>query len=378
MTIDFNPYEGIDWASVVRVNAITHEHIFDRNKLQKAYNRGIRWFACINYQPAVPSYPLSSWNRTYPDYTSTEDSTLTDYVYSGSIPTILDGNGNDIQTDTLPQVPNAEHPCFANFAGNHFNVLGSTFPDAGWGKFGGPSFRLSHPLYSLLNVANLFGNQEYQPFKKVFGTINHLSLFSEASKAIELGKGIFKAMEVFNNGYNDATNETFMRNYDNLLLAGFRIYPVSVVDWQDYVPEGETDWEDKGCNVLLVPSSYDTLPANDFQASGVYSKAEAGLDAYIDGRYYCSGFGRHSITNFDAEGGNISISFDSAPQSIFVVVDGVRKQLTTGSVVSFNVPDGSSYARFEARWADKDFIYTVPVFYKKEDNTTKKWFILQH
>lgn len=61
-----NPYSGINFSTVKKVIGISHEHIFNTERLQNAYNRGIRWFACVNYTPAVPAAPsLASWSGTY-------------------------------------------------------------------------------------------------------------------------------------------------------------------------------------------------------------------------------------------------------------------------------------------------------------------------
>lgn len=61
-----NPYSGIDFATAKKVVGISHEHIYSTQRLKNAYNRGIRWFACVNYTPAVPAAPsLSGWSGTY-------------------------------------------------------------------------------------------------------------------------------------------------------------------------------------------------------------------------------------------------------------------------------------------------------------------------
>ena len=57
--IIINPYERIDFHTATRVKAISHEHIFKKSQVKYAYDRGIRYFACVNYLPACPSYPLS-------------------------------------------------------------------------------------------------------------------------------------------------------------------------------------------------------------------------------------------------------------------------------------------------------------------------------
>lgn len=67
-----NQYSGVDFATVSKVPSISHEHIFTADmgnfNVKNAYDRGIRHFCCINYTPAVTSYPLSGWNRVFRDY----------------------------------------------------------------------------------------------------------------------------------------------------------------------------------------------------------------------------------------------------------------------------------------------------------------------
>ena len=60
-----NPYQGIDFSNAKRVVGITHEHIYSTARLKAAYNRGVRWFACVNYTPAVPAVPLTQWSGNY-------------------------------------------------------------------------------------------------------------------------------------------------------------------------------------------------------------------------------------------------------------------------------------------------------------------------
>ena len=62
-----NPYDGIDFQTASRVKAITHEHIFRQSQVKYAYDRGLQYFACVNYFPACPSYPLSGWRYEYED-----------------------------------------------------------------------------------------------------------------------------------------------------------------------------------------------------------------------------------------------------------------------------------------------------------------------
>ena len=114
-----NPYNGIDFHTASRVKAISHEHISRKSQLKIAYDRGIRYFACVNYLPACPSYPLSNWSYEYEDYVSPSNLALTSLTYSGSIPSFVDKNGIEVNTDDLVQLPNAEHLFYSNTFGSH-------------------------------------------------------------------------------------------------------------------------------------------------------------------------------------------------------------------------------------------------------------------
>lgn len=380
MKAEFNPYSGIDWSSVRRVNAISHEHIFRQDQLQNAYDRGIRFFACVNYRPSMPSYPLADWDLLYRDYTSLEDLTIEEKEYSGAIPTISDGAVN---TDDLPQVPNAEHPQFTDWRGQHFNMLGSLFPDPGNGTFGTPSWRAEHPFFSMMDVYSLFTASGIVPFGKLFGTINHCRTIQAAETAIHYGNGLFYGFEVFNQGYTREVRAEFVKTYDALLKKGYRLFPLAVVDWQGDVesyglPGQDMDSYvktvdfDRGCNVLLVPSSYDGLPSNGTENT----KASVGLDAYIAGRFYASGLGTHYISDMSEKDGNITISLDTTPSRTSVVVDGVRQNLANRAEMAFVVPEGARYVRFEFEWADHDFIYTCPIWYEPSNSSARKYLVL--
>lgn len=67
-TIINNPYGGVDWLSTPRVKAVSHEHVYNASTLAKMYDRGIRFFASVHYQPACPRYPFSSFSETYEDW----------------------------------------------------------------------------------------------------------------------------------------------------------------------------------------------------------------------------------------------------------------------------------------------------------------------
>ena len=295
-----NPYEGIDFHTASRVKAISHEHIFKKSQVKYAYDRGIRYFACVNYLPACPSYPLSGWSYEYEDYVSPTDLTLTKFTYSGSIPSFVDKDGNEINTDDLVQLPNAEHAFYKNTSGAHFNVLGSLFGECSNGgrKTGEWSteslgtkvskWYLNHPKWDIKDINRQYLDPSKQLFPgKVFGTINHNTSLSAVKKLLNECPGVFKAVEIVNQGSSERRWEAFRDVWDALLKEGRRIWGTSVVDWQVKGPDGKPRLG--ACNVLLI---------EDYESHTNLEKAEMGLDAYISGCYIPSGLANNDVLDF--------------------------------------------------------------------------------
>ncbi len=226
-----NPYANIDFEKAARIKAISHEHIFTEKQLKTAYDRGIRFFACVNYSPACPSYPLSNWSITYQDYVSPKDLTLTSITYSGSIPSFIDKEGNTVYTDELVQLPNAEHAFYAG-VGVHFNILGSLFGECTNGlrrqgewsetslgeKIG--SWYNRHPKWGIDDINNQYLDESNQLFPgKVFGTINHTYDIKSTRNLLDTCPEVFKAIEAYNQGSSASKNEEFRELWDALLLS---------------------------------------------------------------------------------------------------------------------------------------------------------------
>ena len=372
----YNPYEGIDFSEVTKVNAITHEHIFTKEKLKSAYDRGIRWFAAVNYQPAVPPYPFSKWSGEYLDYLDdSNDNYETGYTSkgaTGSIVSFVDSAGETIITDSLPQIPNAEHPTFSwNKRQDskeklpHFNVLGSLWGEAGHGQGQSRMSKIwGHPLWDINDIDEMFTSQLLFD-GKVFGTINHCSNTSEIKRMLDFCPNIFKAVEVFNQYFSTSINRSFRDAYDSILRQGYRVWLTSVVDWQGAIcRRGNEEKEcsfDRGCNVLLI-NNYNNLTANE--------KSEAGLDAYIAGRYYASGLGRHQIQGITAQDGAVELTVDGTPSSISAITSN-RVILGTGNSIHVDINSGETFIRFEVFYYDEakndmDFIFTNPIFIEND------------
>src|SRR5690554_6553552 len=55
-----NPYTGIDWHSIRKVNSTSHLHITTEEQLRSYYGRcNLRHMPISNYYPSVPYYPIA-------------------------------------------------------------------------------------------------------------------------------------------------------------------------------------------------------------------------------------------------------------------------------------------------------------------------------
>lgn len=368
----YNPYEGVNFSEFEKVNAITHEHIFTKEALKNAYDRGIRWFAAVNYQPAVPPYPFSLWEGNYLDYLDdSNDNFETGYTNKGaygSIVNFVDATGETIITDSLPQVPNAEHPTFSwnkriisRERVPHFNVLGSLWGEAGHGQGELRLLKnLGYPLWDIYDINENF-TSDLLFDGKIFGTINHCNNASEIKRMLDICPGIFKAVEVFNHCSSTSLNRSYREAYDAILRQGYRVWCTAVVDWQGYInSQGNEEIEcffDRGCNVLLI---------DKYKDLAVDEKSEAGLDAYIAGRYYASGLGKHQILDIVAQEGVVELIVDGTPSSISAITS-KRVIVGTGNSISVTIIPGETFIRFEVFYyddakIDMDFIFTNPIF----------------
>lgn len=447
-TLD-NPYERVDFSSVSFVNSISHEHIKTAESLKKAYERGIRHFACVSYNPAVPPYPLSQWSGTFEDINyvdvsyswpnkgisgsdfftsesakraipnnyqlrqkglvigyksisgnyvyekliiepasdteidwlvlcSNPDAWLTipekrlaDYLekvnrtISGGIPSITLDSGEIISTSSIPQIPNAEHPTFVGDNGlyvGHFNILGSTVSESGWSKFAPTSWRMEYAAKRVSSINALFVNTE-----KIFGTINHNYDLKGIKYLIDNCPDVFKAMELFNQGSSKERCQKFRDTYDELLSEGYRLWGTAAVDWQGvregrgYSGQNMDNYKkecnfDRGCNVLLI---------NDWDSLSVSQQSEAGLDAYIEGRYYMSGLGNHHIISLDETDGIVRLTVDGNPSRIRAITANDVISLS-GNSIGIGISKKTKFIRFEVFYYndnnDMDFIFTNPIF----------------
>lgn len=397
-----NPY--IDIRNKVRHTAISHEHIPDQRRLEESINRGVDVLCASHYFPCVPYMPIDGFTREYIDWEFVLDN-------DGNIVYELDDGGN-IKTKTvkgvsykiprlnrvtksysngfqdfekedgtmsdlanLVQLPNCEHAFFSLKDGSvdpslHLNYVGSFWGDAvnapleNLDKYNGDEysltsggFRAIFPLWTLEEeIYNAKSNLMFEG--KCFGTINHpgwssLS-FNKFKEVIETGKGLFKAIEIFNRGDTDSMatyNHTF---YDNLLLRGYKLWALVVKDWGgSSIIHGITYPSNFGSNLLYLDASYESKTVNE--------KAEMALDAYIAGSFAGIGLGTIDIEDVVVSGNTVNVTFNKVPDRIVVDVDGSRREVTPSNSVSASLGMKNKFVRFEA-YKDNDFVYTQPFF----------------
>lgn len=395
----FNPYVGLDFSNTI--NSQTHEHCFTatgNNSLANSFKRGIRVFACSHYQPAIPRFPFSGWSVQYQDYTSVEDLTLTMRTSSGSIPSFA-VDGETINTDTLPQIANAEHPLISGMPG-HFNLLGCLWGEPGHNlgnaNAGGTltpseyaSWKESHALVTRESLKAALEVESNWQFGKAlaFGTINHNYNSTLIKGILDEFPTYFKAMELFNQGYGKHYNQRFRDAYDELLRQGYKIWGTSVVDWQgdwatwNFIDDTDkAEWTakynalpssekaqyadaqayymavgryqiDRGMNVVLMPKNYESLEPQAI--------AREVVKAYNGGRYYMVGIGNHTMTLL-VESGVITFKVSDIADTIKVITASGTTTYNGRDAIQYAPNNTDKYVRFEAEWSDGDFVYSNP------------------
>lgn len=367
--IIINPYEGIDFHTATRVKAISHEHIFKKSQVKYAYDRGIRYFACVNYLPACPSYPLSGWSFEYEDYVSPTDLTLTKFTYSGSIPSFVDKDGNEIDTDDLVQLPNAEHAFYSNTGNMHFNVLGSLFGECTNGNRNGAEWSENslgmkknkwyslHPKWNIRDINKQYLDEVNQLFKgKVFGTINHTSSYQDVTRLLDECPEIFRAIEIVNQGSTEFKWSQYQKLWDRLLREKRRIWGVSAIDWQTEGPDGKPRLG--ACNVLLI---------QDYDGHTTMEQSEMGLDAYIAGCYLPAGLAENDIIDFVVTNTSAKLQVTGVPTQMIVVTNRGKTICEDTNEMEYVYGWKDTYVRFEVWYRDdegnlKDYLFTNPVF----------------
>lgn len=402
-----NPYANAEWDNIQL--AQTHEHCYDEAKLTSSYNRGIRVIACSHYLPSTPRYPMSGWSSPYKDLHTLEEYKAGDHSYVdrtniGSIPTITI-DGNTINTDTIPQIANAERVNVVGYEGNHCNILGLL-----WGSYGHAicdfalthsqsaedkalleSLKMQYTLESIEKFNDLLDDETMWQFgsQYAFGTINHCTVVGKAKALLDGCPSIFRAMELFNQGYSAGWNDNFRTAYDSLLSQGYKIWGTAVVDWQNdwatwnFTTAAEkTEWQakydalssaeqqqygsaeayymqtgrykfDRGANAILLPQSYNLLSVQD--------KAKEVIKAYIGGRYYMVGLGAYGV-RVSVNGNTIAFTLSDYCDHIKVITATGSQTYSGTDTIYHKAKATDIFVRLEATWDDGDFVYTNPLF----------------
>lgn len=392
--------------------------------------RGIDIVCGVNYMPAVPSYPLTGTSsetlHTWRDVVSATNTNLTDkyvtidFAYNEGDAFNIYKNGILVKSvklsydlSSLISLPNAEH-AYAAFDENksimcpsiHINIIGNMWGEPSARKPDGfdertmgsmSDWRPNHILYTWRDIFNnsrenaLFTDSNSNP--KLFGTINHLGwtfandanlTYERIKEVIDLSDGIIKATEIWTNGGDGTLNQLNANKYyyDRLLCDGYRLNCVAVVDWQivdkplneqreshSYLIFNDTVYTERGCNVLLLPTNYESLTKS--------KKEELALDSYIAGEYYASGLGELGITNVVVGNDYVEITFSETCDYIETVIDGETTITHNQNKARAYFSNNTKYARFYAR-TSHDFVYSNPFFnndYGKPPSSLDKEFI---
>ena len=372
MTIE-NPYASLN-ASRLRIKAHSHEHITSQERLESCLNRGIEVLCAVNYQPSAPSVPISGWSATYLDFVSTTDLTIAPRTFTGGFSNFVNNKGQYVDLDSLVQLPNCEK-AYVIGSPLHANFIGSWWADPGISALPGlapgdhPSvFRGPNRLHTWADMFhNIRRNLQFEG--KCFGTINHPEQSLAEIEAYVRGAGdLCKGVEIFSQFFSKSMQEHFRYEiYDMLLMRGYKLWGVSVVDWAGTRdPESGVN-HDRGCNVLLIDPSY--------SSKNLTAKAEMALDAYIDGSFYGSGLGTFDLVSADVNNNIVSVVFSENVDKIVIDIDGRLQTVINTNTASANLIERNTFVRFEAYKGD-DFIYTNPFFVKKKSSGRRKMYAL--
>lgn len=403
-----NPYAAANFEG--QVCAQTHEHCIDKEKIEKSYNRGIRVFACSHYTPSVPRFPFSNFKNAYQDYKSKQavldgDLELVTRYVEGSIPTLETDEGS-VETDNIVQIANAERAFAKGANGQHLNILGLLWGSAGNALCNGEltkseedsQIKYDYSLESFEQFNEFLSDESKWQFgsKFAFGTVNHSTSPDNIMKVVDSCPAIFKAVELFNQGYGDKWNLDFRNAYDHILKTGRRLWGAAVVDWQDdwatwgwITSEEQTEWQtkyeslsdedktkygsaqefymqtgrvlhDRGTNVLLLDASYEKM--------SVAEKAKAAIKAYIDGCYYMSGTNTKSM-KLTTDNRLVTFKLSDFADRVYVITANGRQEYLNVDSVNYVANANDMFVRFEAFWDNGDdrgeFIFTNPVWVER-------------
>ena len=316
-----NPY-NIDFNNCEQIKSVSHEHIVDQEKFDRAIARGYRHLAISHYTPSEPFYPLESvpswrWDAT-------------------KIPSNVIGS------------PNSEKVKSINVMG-HVNALGSFCK--GYGTNDEETKRWDGVFEDILSQLQ---------FEDGGGiTLNHQGNSDESIKRVisELDYDSERVLgvEFYNNSYEEPEKRWFTHLWDSVLATGRRCWGFAVVDWDVPTSYGEA----YGCNMLLVPS---------------FTEHEC-LKAYRNGHFY--GIVKDTGLRFNNIMATKSqvIATTNKNCEISVVTDKGIVKTVNGTNIDYSVRSNDIYVRIVARdtqdGSEFASIFSNPIMFYDVDGVKK-------
>ena len=379
-----NPYEGVNWQSVIRIASATHMHLVNQSDLDNGYRWGLRHFPISNYYPSAPydadtrlsdfrlrqSWaakccgkpvdPPINWNDIINWEEELEEAYRTNLPFGETEPVYSAIPGDVILSH------NAEHHGFTNsnahicspgssFASGTFDGLGHyRLEEHGFPRgYGGTWQEGFEGMLRALDYHDAGGITINHPFSRLSDDeVLDMLDFDESVLGIEIynDKGRYSARRNwFEDGDYRAPPESepgFSLNlWDRVLSTGRRCWGFCVPDHS--VCKGG-NWH--GRNVLLVSefTEYDCLKA------------------YREGRFYgCLKDSGLTISDYTVTGSLISVTTSATARIKFITEAGLARTIT-GPSATYQLPDmsgvpGVKFVRVEVEDDSGERLFLQPV-----------------
>lgn len=383
-----NPYDGVDWKSVIKVPSATHLHMKEQSALDHGYRSGLRHFPISNYYPSAPyiaTTRLSDFklHQTWP--VKRNGVTIEPPINWNKLITWRDELKEPFRsslpfTETelvFPHIPddvilsnNAEHHGFTN--GNprcHICAPGSSF-SSGTFDVKGRNYRLPEH-----GIPIGFGGTWQQAFTEMLKLLDYPD-----------GGGIIIAHPAWLSGLSD--QQVFeMLDFDQRVL-GIEIYNhgEQIRDWtkkpaDELPPEPEPGfalklWDrilstGRRCWGFCVPD-HGVEKGGDWQGRSVllvsrFSERHC-LRAYRNGNFYgCLKDNGLTVTDFQATKTEVKLQTNQTAKITFITNKGIAKSVT-GTSATYAIPtnDGKPdvvYVRVEISDESGERLFLQPVMY---------------
>lgn len=301
-----NPYKNVNWESVEYIKSMSHMHATNQQRFEQALKDGYRHIAVTNYQPSVPTYPLSDFYTDIPEgiigCPNTEKVyTLNSSVHFCSVGSFAVGHGHTEGKSATWQQEFTEIIDQLQFAD-------------------GGGITLNHP-----------GSEDLDKYSEFLD-------FDDRVLGIEIYNGCGRKIE---GKYHPRFYTDF---WDRILTSGRRCWGFAVVDWMLHP-------ENFGSNVLLVPA------ATEHEC----------LKAYRDGCYYMMIKDRGlRFTRIQLNDNRLDVAVNKDSEIRFITSRGTVKTLN-GTSAFFEVLPEDMFVRVEAKeLSDPDsHILSNPIIFFK-------------